>query len=72
MLSTILNILTKVLDITIVWFMLYQLLKYSRTNFKLTLIFKGVFVIVGLKLVSEWLNLNTVGIILEYVISKFN
>jgi diadenylate cyclase len=69
MLSTILNILTKVLDITIVWFMLYQLLKYSRTNFKLTLIFKGVFVIVGLKLVSEWLNLNTVGIILEYVIS---
>ena len=69
MLSTILNILTKVLDIAIVWFMLYQLLKYSRTNFKLTLIFKGVFVIVGLKLLSEWLNLNTVGIILEYVIS---
>ncbi len=69
MLTTILNILTKVLDIVIVWFMLYQLLKYSRTNFKLTLIFKGVFVIVGLKLISEWLNLNTVGIILEYVIS---
>ena len=69
MLTTILNILTKVLDIVIVWFMLYQLLKYSRTNFKLTLIFKGVFVIVGLKLISEWLKLNTVGIILEYVIS---
>ena len=69
MLNTIINILTKVLDIAIVWFMLYQLLKYSRTNFKLTLIFKGVFVILILKLLSEWLNLNTVGIILEYVIS---
>ena len=69
MLNTIINILTKVLDIAIVWFMLYQLLKYSRTNFKLTLIFKGVFAIVILKLLSEWLNLNTVGIILEYVIS---
>jgi len=69
MLNTVLNILTKVLDIAIVWFMLYQLLKYSRTNFKLTLIFKGVFAILILKLLSEWLNLNTVGIILEYVIS---
>ena len=69
MLTTIINVLTKVLDIAIVWFMLYELLKYSRTNFKLTLIFKGVFVILILKLLSEWLNLNTVGIILEYVIS---
>ena len=69
MLSTIVNILTKVLDVAIVWFMLYQLLKYSRTNFKLTLIFKGVFAILLLKLISEWLNLNTVGIILEYIIS---
>ena len=49
MLTTILNILTKVLDVAIVWFMLYQLLKYARTNFKLTLIFKGVFVIFILK-----------------------
>ena len=69
MLNTIINIVTKVLDIAIVWFILYELLKYARTNFKLTLIFKGVLIIVGLKLVSEWLNLNTVGIILEYVIS---
>lgn len=69
MLNTIINILTKVLDIAIVWFMLYQLLKYSKTNFKLTLIFKGVFAILILKLISEWLNLNTVGIILEYIIS---
>ena len=69
MLKTIINILTKVLDIAIVWFMFYQLLKYARTNFKLTLIFKGVFIILALKLLSEWLNLNTVGIILEYVIS---
>ena len=69
MLSTILNIATKVLDVAIVWFMFYQLLKYARTNFKLTLIFKGVFVVIILKWLSEILNLHTVGIILEYVIS---
>ncbi len=69
MLTTIINIFAKVLDIAIVWFILYELLKYARTNFKLTLIYKGVLIIVLLKLLSDWLNLNTVGIILEYVIS---
>ena len=69
MLNTILKISTKIIDICIVWYMFYQLLKYSRNNFKLTLIFKGVLIIVGLKLLSVLLNLNTVGLLLEYVIS---
>ena len=69
MLTTILSIATKIIDIADVWFLFYELFKYSRNNFKLTLIFKGVVIIVILKLVSDWLNLNTVGIILEYVIS---
>ena len=69
MLTTILSIATKIIDIAVVWFLFYELFKYSRNNFKLTLIFKGVVIIVILKLVSDWLNLNTVGIILEYVIS---
>lgn len=67
--TTILKIAAKVLDIMVVWFMFYELLKYSRNNFKLTLIFKGVIIIVLLKFLSGLLNLNTVGIILEYVIS---
>ncbi len=69
MLTIIINILTKVLDIAIVWFIIYQLLKYARTNFKLTLIFKGVVIIICLKILSDFLTLNTIGIILEYVIS---
>ncbi len=69
MLTTILNICKNILDIAIIWFMLYQLLKYARTNFKLTLIFKGVFIILLLKWLSGILHLNAVGIILEYVIS---
>ena len=69
MLTTILSIITKVLDIAIVWFIIYQLLKYSKNNFKLTLLFKGLLIVIVLKLMSDWLKLNTVGIILEYVIS---
>ncbi len=69
MLSTILNTATKILDIAIVWFILYQLLKYSRSNFKLTLIFKGVIIIVLLKWLSNLLNLYTVGMLIEYIIA---
>ena len=69
MLTSILNIASKVLDIAIVWFVFYQLLKYSRNNFKLTLIFKGVLIIVFLKWLSNVLNLYTVGMLIEYVIA---
>jgi diadenylate cyclase len=49
--------------------MFYYLLKYSRNNVKLILIFKGIVIIIILKLISNLLNLNTIGIIIEYIIS---
>ena len=67
-LSQVFNIFTKVLDIAILWIVVYYLLKYIKKNIKLTLIFKGIIVIILLKLLSDWLNLNTVGVLLEYVI----
>lgn len=68
-LSTLYNLFTEVVDIAIVWFMFYYILKLIKNNVKLVLIFKGVIIIVLLKLVSDWMHLNTVGILLEYVIS---
>ena len=62
------EIFTKVLDVAILWFIFYYILKYIKNNVKLTLIFKGLLIIIGLKLLSTWLNLNTVGVLLEYVI----
>lgn len=64
------TIFTKVLDVAILWFIFYYILKYIRNNVKLTLIFKGVLIIILLKLLSEWLDLNTVGIFLEYIIES--
>ena len=69
MLDTIFTYATKILDLLIVWFIIYQLLKYARSNFKLTLILKGVIIIGIMKFISDKIHLNTVGIILEYVIS---
>ena len=69
MITTIVSLIEKILDAAILWYIIYQILKYSRNNFKLTLIFKGVLLIILLKYVSAWLNLHTVGMLIEYVIA---
>ena len=59
-----LTILQKVIDIGIV----YYVLKNLKNNIKMVLIFKGVIIIIVIKLLSDFLNLTTVGLLLEYVI----
>ena len=67
--TTIFKIATKILDILILWYIFYQVLKYSRNNFKLTLIVKGIIILVLLNFLSKILHLNAVGIMLKYIIS---
>ncbi len=55
-------------DIIILWVLCYTILKNIRNNVKLSLLFKGILFIVILKFVADWLNLVTVGLVLEYVI----
>ena len=68
-LDSILSIVNKTLDILIVWFMYYYILKSIKNNVKLTLIFKGILIIVLLKIVSDIFNLITISLLLEYVIT---
>lgn len=68
-LSVIWDILTKVMDISLVWLMFYFLLKNLKNNVKLVLIFKGAALIIIIKIVSNLFNLYTIGMLLEYVIS---
>lgn len=67
-LDNILDILKNILDILLVWFMFYYILRNIKNNVKMSLLFKGVLVIIVLKLISGWLGLNTLGLILEYII----
>lgn len=62
------SIITKVIDIAILWLIFYYILKSLKNNVKLTLIFKGVLFILGIKILSDILNLYTVGVLLEYVV----
>lgn len=66
--DNILDILKNILDVILVWFMFYYILKNIKNNVKMSLLFKGVLVIIILKLLSGWLGLNTLGLILEYII----
>ena len=66
--DNILDILKNILDVLLVWFMFYYILKNIKNNVKMSLLFKGVLVIIILKLFSGWLGLNTLGLILEYII----
>lgn len=66
--SSIWNLVTKIIDICIVWYMIYFLIKNLKNNVKMVLIFKGILIIIVLKLLSNALNLVTVGLLLEYVI----
>jgi len=66
--DNVIDILKNILDILLVWFMFYYILKNIKNNVKMSLLFKGVLVIIVLKLISTWLGLNTLGLILEYVI----
>ena len=59
--SDILTILRKIVDISLVWFIFYYILKNIKNNVKLSLIFKGVAFVIILKLISDKLGFVTVG-----------
>lgn len=68
-LMTIWSIVTKVIDLGIVWLAFYYILKSVKNNIKMVLIVKGVAIILAVKILSDLLNLNTVGVLLEYLVA---
>ena len=66
--TTVITIIKKIIDISIVLLMVYILLKSIRNSVKLTLLFKGVVIIVFLKVISDICGFTTVGVLLEYII----
>ena len=67
-LTTIWSLFTKILDICIVWFLFYFILKNIRNNVKMVLIVKGVLLVICIEIISKILDLYTVGLLLEYVV----
>ena len=64
----IFSFLKKLIDVLLVWMILYYTLKNLRKNVKMVLLFKGILVIIVLKIFSDLLNLTAIGYLLNYVI----
>ncbi len=68
-LDSIIIFVKKLIDILLVWMILYYILKHLRKNLKMVLLFKGILFIVALKILSDLLDLVTIGYLLDYVIT---
>ena len=66
--TDIVSIVQKVVDVLLVWLIFYFILKNIKNNVKLSLIFKGVAMIILLKVISHYLGLTTLEVLLEYMI----
>ena len=66
-LSSVWSIFTKIIDICVIWCMLYYILKNVKNNVKMLLIVKGVIIVLAVYILSELLQLHTVGFLLTYV-----
>ena len=63
-----LTILRNIVDIIFLWMIVYYLFKNFKNNVKMTLLIKGVLIILIIKYLSYKWGLVTVGLLLEYVI----
>jgi diadenylate cyclase len=66
--DSIILLIRKLADVLLVWFILYFILKSLRKNVKMALLFKGILFIVFIKIISDILNLVTIGYLLDYAI----
>lgn len=66
--ESIIDIVKKVIDISIVWGLFYVILKNIKNNVKLSLLFKGILLILIMKIIGDYFGLVTIGLLLEYVI----
>ncbi len=66
--NSIITFIKNLVDILLVWLILYYILKNLRKNVKMVLLFKGILIIIALKIFSDLLGLVTIGFLLDYII----
>lgn len=67
--DNIASLFTKLIDVLLVWYALYFILKNLRKNVKMVLLFKGILIIIAIKIIGDLFNLVTIGYLLDYVLT---
>ena len=68
-LSTVWTIFKQIIDVCFVWIVVYYILKNVRKNVKLSLLLKGIILVLVIKIISDRFGLVTIGLLFEYVIT---
>lgn len=67
--SSIITIIKQIVDVCFVWIVIYYILKNVRKNVKLSLLLKGIILVLLIKIISDKFGLVTIGLLFEYVIT---
>lgn len=68
-LNDITTTIKAMIDIAIVWILAYSVLKNLRNNVKMVFLLKGIIILIIVKLISDYFDLRTTGVILEYILT---
>lgn len=67
--NSLVTMLKALIDISLVWILVYGVLKNLKNNVKMVFLLKGALIIFIVKIVSDYLDLITIGLVLEYVLT---
>lgn len=67
--NSIWTMLKVLIDISFVWILVYAVLKNLKNNVKMVMLLKGALIIIIVKALSDYFNLITIGLILEYILT---
>ena len=66
--DSVVKFIKMIVDMLLLWLILYYVLKRLSNNVKMAMLFKGIFFVILLKLASDFFGLVTIGFLLDYVI----
>ena len=68
-LNNLSNTIMYMIDIAIVWILAYSVLKNLKNNVKMVFLLKGILILIIVKVLSDYFELRTTGVILEYILT---
>ena len=68
-LNDITTTIKAMIDIAIVWILAYSVLKNLKNNVKMVFLLKGIIILIIVKIISDYFDLRTTGVILEYILT---
>ena len=68
-LNDITTTIKAMIDIALVWILAYAVLKNLKDNVKMVFLLKGIIILLIVKMASDYFDLRTIGVILEYILT---